>query len=375
MKIGIIKESHYEEKRVALAPAGVDALIKNGHTIYIEKDAGSVSRFKDEDYTSLGASVLHTAAEVYDRADILLRVSPPTLEEVNMMHSGQIVFSFLHLAVADKKITELLIKKKVTAIGYELIESKEGLPILNAMSEIAGQIAIQVAENYLEISSINPKGRGILLGGIPGVAPAAIVILGAGVVGLNAARAALGKGAQVTMVDHDIERLRVVDRLFDKRVTTIVANPYTITKAVQFADVFIGAVLIKGGKSPHLVTKEMVQTMKPGSVIIDISIDQGGCIATSRPTTITNPSFVEDEVIHICVPNLPALVPRTSTYGLTNTSLKYILNVADNGLVNALMGDYGLASGVCTFNGYCSNEMIASILNIEYRRLHIISQN
>lgn len=375
MKIGIIKESHYEEKRVALAPAGVDALIKKGHTIYIEKDAGSISRFTDEDYTSLGANIVHNTAEVYDRSDILLRVSPPKIEEVSMMHNGQIVFSFLHLAVADKKITELLIEKKVTAIGYELIESKEGLPILNAMSEIAGQIAIQVAENYLEISGINPKGRGILLGGIPGVAPAAIVILGAGVVGLNAARAALGKGAQVTMIDHDIERLRVVDRLFDKKVTTIVANPYTITKAVQFADVFIGAVLIKGGKSPHLITKEMVRSMKPGSVIIDVSIDQGGCIETSRPTTITSPYYIEEDVIHICIPNLPALVPRTSTYGLTNTSLKYILNVAENGLINALMGDYGLASGVCTFNGYCSNEMIASILNLEYRRLHIISKN
>jgi len=373
MRIGIPKENLLDEKRIALSPAGVDSLIRAGHTVYIETGAGGGSHFKDEDYVKTGATLVYSAEEVFKRSELVAKVSSTGDDELELLQENQIIFSFLHLAVGKKQNVERLLEKKVTAIGYELIENEGRLPVLHSMSEIAGQIAIQVSERYLE--SGNKGGRGILLGGITGVAPAAVVILGAGVVGTTAARAALGRGAQVIVIDNDLQRLRRIDYNFRKKVTTVMANPYTITRGVKFADVLIGAILIKGEKAPHLVTEEMVQQMKTGAVIVDVSIDQGGCVETSRITTLSDPVFSKYNVIHYCVPNMPALVPRTASYGLNNAALKYIKNIADNGLAEALVGDPGLSKGVCTYNGYVSNEPIANVFDLEYRRLHIFSTN
>ncbi|MCE1188170.1 MAG: alanine dehydrogenase [Ignavibacteria bacterium] len=373
MKIGIPKERVFEESRVGLAPAGVYGLTQAGHTVFVEKGAGDGSNFSDTEYEQVGAKIVYTAEEVYQRSDMIVKVNRVTDEECGLLKENQILFSALHLAVSDKRVLSTLLEKKITAIGYELIEQNENLPVLQAMSEIAGQVSIQVAERLLE--STNPLSRGVLLGGISGVAPAAVVILGAGMVGTMAARAALGRGASVIMLDKDVNRLRRIDALFDRKITTVRANPYTIARGVKYADVFIGAVLIKAIKTPHVVTEEMVKTMKKGAVLIDVSIDQGGCIETSRPTSISDPTFVVHNVIHCCVPNLPALVARTASYGLTNATIDYIQSVADKGLAAALTEDTGLAQGVCTYAGYCSKEIIADTLNVEYRRIHFFSTN
>lgn len=373
MKIGIPKETRFEEPRVALAPAGVDTLIRAGHTVYVEKGAGVGSHFPDSVYADLGAEIVYTAEEVFQRSDMIVKIHRLTEQEVGMLKDNQIVFSFLHLAISEKRILQTLLDKKITAVGYELIEANGQLPVLQSVSEIAGQVAIQVAERLLE--STEPQRRGVLLGGIPGVAPAAVVIIGAGIVGTMAARAALGRGASVIVLDRDVDRLRNLDSIFQKRVTTVIANPYTIARGVKFADVLIGSVLIKAEKTPHVVTEDMVKTMKPGSVLIDVSIDQGGCIATSRPTTISSPTYTMHNVIHYCVPNMPALVARTASYGLTNSSMPYILSIANEGINNALADDAGLTAGVCTFGGYCSNEIIAETFNSEFRKIRIFSTN
>jgi len=373
MRIGIPKETLWEEKRVALAPAGVDSLVRAGNTVYIQSGAGEASHFTDEEYAATGAQIVYSAEEAFKRAELVAKVATLTDEEAEMLQEEQILFSFLHLAIGRKNVVENLLKKKITAIGLELIEENSRLPILHSMSEIAGQLAIQVAERYLESHTKN--GRGILLGGITGVAPAAVVIIGAGVVGVTAARAALGRGAQVVVIDKDLNRLRNIETIFHKRVTTVMANPYTISRGVSFADVLIGAVLIKGEKAPHIVSEEMVKKMKKGAVIVDVSIDQGGCVETSRITTISDPVYKVHDVIHYCVPNMPALVSRTASYGLNNASIGYIMNIADNGIRNALLGDEGLAKGVCTYNGYCTNNTVADTFNLECRPLRIFSTN
>lgn len=373
MRIGIPKEITLEEKRVAIAPAGVDALVKSGHTVFVESCAGAGSNFTDEEYRRVGAHVVYSAEEVFNRAEMITKIAPLTESEASMLQDEQILFAFLHLAIGNKKTIEHLIAKKITAIGFELIERDDDLPVLRAMSEIAGQLSIQVGERYLE--SKLGVSRGVLMGGITGVAPAAVVIIGAGVVGTNAARAAIGRGAQVIVLDKDLKRLKKIDDLFQKRVTTVVANPYTISRGVKFADILVGAVLMKGEKIPHVVSEEMVKTMKRGAVIVDVAIDQGGCVETSHPTSISDPVFIKHDVIHFCVPNMPALVSRTASYGLTNASMDYIINIANNGVSNALLGDEGLAKGVCTYNGFCSNEILAETFNLEYRRLRIFSTN
>lgn len=374
MRIGIPRETLYEEKRVVLTPAGVDALVRAGHTVYFERGAGEESHFRDEEYEKVGAQIVYGAEEAFKRAEMVVKVAPLTVEESKLLQENQILFSFLHLAVGKKNVTETLLNKKITAIGYELVEDEEDrLPVLHSMSEIAGQLAIQVAERQLE--SFSKGSRGILLGGITGVAPAAVVIIGAGVVGVTAARAALGRGAQVIILDKDLNRLREMDSRFGKRVTTVMANPYTISRGVKFADVLIGAVLIKGEIAPHIVTEEMVKEMKRGAVIVDVSIDQGGCIETSRITTLSDPVYQMHDVIHYCVPNMPAIVARTASYGINNAVIDYVLDIAGNGLSNALLGDAGLSKGVCTYRGYCTNESLANIFNFEYRRLHVFSTN
>ncbi|MCF8305004.1 MAG: alanine dehydrogenase [Ignavibacteriales bacterium] len=373
MRIGIPKETHHEEKRVALAPAGVDTLVKSGHSVYIENDAGIDSHFSDEEYRKVGAKVVYSAEEVYQRSELIAKIAPLTLDEAKLLQEEQIVFSFLHLALSKKHILEALLTKKISAVSYELIEHDKELPVLRSMSEIAGQLAVQIGERFM--GSDFPSSRGILMGGITGVAPAAVVVLGAGAVGFNVARAALGRGAQVIVLDKDLRRLRRIEDILDKRITTVVANEYTIARGVKFADLLVGAINVRGEKIPHLVTEEMVKTMKKGAVIVDVSIDQGGCIATSRPTTMSDPVYVMHDVIHYCVPNIPALVSRTASYALTNASIEYILRIADNGLSGAMMGEPGLAKGVCTFNGFCSNESIAETFGVEFRRLHIFATN
>jgi len=373
MRIGIPKETFFEEKRVALAPAGVDTLVQSGHSVFIQSGAGEDSHFSDEEYRDVGANVVYSPEEVFQRSELIAKISALTEDEINYLQDDQIVFSFLRLAVGKKKIIEKLLEKKITALSYELIEKNGYLPVLQAMSEIAGQLSVQVGERFLE--SGTPNARGILLGGLTGVAPAAVVIIGAGVVGLNAARAALGRGAQVIVLDKDLARLQRIENLLGKNITTVVANPYTIARGVKYADILVGAIQLKGEKAPMIVTEEMVKSMKQGAIIVDVSIDQGGCIATSRPTTISSPIYEEHKVLHYCVPNMPALVPRTASFGLTNASIEYILQIANEGLVHTLLGDPGLCKGVCTYNGYCSNEVIAENFNLEYRRLHIFSTN
>jgi len=373
MRIGIPTETQREEKRIALAPAGVDALVRAGHQVYIQSGAGAESHCSDEEYRKLGAYIVYNVEEVYQRAELVAKIAPLTEQEADLLQEEQILFSFLHLAVGKKNIIEKLNQKKITAIAYELIENEGEYPIQQSMSEIAGQLAIQAGERYFR--SDTPNSRGILMGGIAGVAPAAVVIVGAGVVGFNAARAAHARGAHVIVLDKDLHKLRRIENEISKNITTVAANQYTIARGAKFADLLITAPQIKAEKTPVIFTEQMVKTMKKGAVIVDVSIDQGGCVETSRPTSISDPIFTMHDVIHYCVPNMPALVPRTASYGLTNSSIDYILEIADHGLTNALLGDPGLSKGVCTYNGYISNETIADTFNLEYRRLHLFSKN
>ena len=373
MRIGIPKETHHEEKRVAIVPAGVDTLVKQGHVVFVETEAGSGSHFTDEEYRKAGATIVYSQEEVYQRSEVIAQISGMTEHEISLLDEKQIVLAFHKFAVGDKKIVEKMIEKKITAISYELIEKNDEAPILHSMSEIAGQLAVQIGERYL--GSDYKNGRGILMGGITGVAPAAVVIIGAGVVGMNAARAVLGRGAQVIVLDKDIKRLRRIENILSKNITTVIANDYTIARGVKFADLLICAVQVKGEKVPHLVNTEMVKTMKEGAVIIDLSIDHGGCVESSRPTTISDPVFVEHGVIHFCVPNIPAMAARTASFGLSNAAIEYIVEICNNGLSNAVLGDSDFAKGICTYNGYCTNQIIAETFNLEYRRLHIFSTN
>jgi alanine dehydrogenase len=357
MNFGVLKEDTARERRIALTPAGVQSLVSGGHQVYIEKDAGLASHFTNEQYEATGAKIVYTRDEIFGRSEVVLKVSPPTVEECELLDDGHTLFSFLHLVVGKEKKLELLLKKNVCAIGYELIEDQNGdLPILQVMSEIAGQMATQVAARYLESSA---NGRGIVMGGITGVPPATVLIIGAGTVGHAAARIAFGLGAEVIMLDKDLRRIRALANEFKYRIVTAIANEYNIKKVLQFADVVIGAVLIKAERAPHVVTEEMVKLMKPGAIIVDVSIDQGGCIETSRPTTLENPTYVLHNVIHSCVPNMPANVSRTATYSLTNALLPYLITISQMGIGGALTEDGGLAKGVCTFEGKCTNEPLA----------------
>ena len=373
MNIGILKEEPSIERRVALSPDGVEVLKSEGHTIFVLHQNGAGILLRDEDYQMAGATISYSPEEIINRSDIILKVSPPTDAELTVLREGQTFFSFLHLAVSRRKVLEKILDKKVTAIAFELIENERGdLEVLQVMSEIAGQIAIQVGAHFLHADR---GGRGTLLGSIPGVPPANVVILGAGAVGRTAARVALGMGANVTVLDKDLNRLREMEHLFQWKITTGVATSYHIARAARFADVMIGAVLLKAEKAPHLITEAMVKEMKPGSVIIDASIDQGGCVETSRPTTIDDPVFVSHGVVHYCVPNMPAVVARTSTTALTNALLPYIQEVGEVGVVNALMKNSALAKGVCAHQGFCTNEVIARIFDFKPKSINLLLNN
>ncbi|MEW5978179.1 MAG: alanine dehydrogenase [Acidobacteriota bacterium] len=365
MIIGVPKEIKDNEYRVGLVPAGVKALTESGHEVLVEEDAGEGSGISGEEYRSAGA-VLCTREQVWSRADVIVKVKEPLEEEYGSLREHQLLFTYLHLAPLPK-LTQVLLEKKVTGIAYETIRESDGsLPLLTPMSEVAGRMAIQIGAQYLEK---NQGGRGILLGGVPGVPPSQVVILGGGVVGLNAAKIALGMGAHVTILDTSLHKLRAIDDIFLGRVATLASNSVTIAHSVRKADLLIGAVLIPGASAPKLVTREMISTMKKGAVVVDVAVDQGGCIETSRPTTHSHPTFFIDGVLHYCVANMPGAVPRTSTFALTNATLPYTQKLANLGLKEAVKSDEGLAYGVNVFEGHVTCRAVAESLSLAYKTL------
>ncbi len=337
------------DNRLALTPQSVDLLTESGHTIFVEKGAGDKIHFFDEKFEASGAKILYSHEEVFGRSELIVKAERLLPEELEFVQNEQIIMAFNHLAVAEKKTVQQLMDKKATVIGYELIENEDGeLPVLYPTSEIAGQMSIQIAAEFMKISR---GGKGILLGGIPGVPPAVVVIIGAGTVGRNTCMAALGAGAHVIILDNDVRKLRDIERLFLKQVVTSVATPRSIEKAIALADVLIGAILIKGEKSPHVLTRDMLSRMKKGSMIIDLSIDQGGCFETSRPTTPESPTYEVDGIIHYCIPNIPSCVGRTGTLALNNVLFPYVKELCDKGIEKALKTNMDLRKGLYIYRG------------------------
>ena len=347
MNIGIPRERRPDENRVGLTPWRVEALAAAGHRCYVEQGAGVGAGFSDESYTRAGGQIVYSGEEVYGRADLVVKVGRPTNEEMNWLRTGQAVMAFWHLAAAHPAKLDLLLRRHITSIAYEMIQNDDGsLPVLRSMSQIAGRMSAHIAAGLLQ----NDRGgKGVLLGGLPGVAPAEVVVLGAGVVGTNAARAFAGLGATVYVLDRDVNRL---ERLTEQgnRFITLFSHPHNIEKVVHFADVVIGAVLVPGSRAPVLVTRDMVRKMRRRSVIVDIAIDQGGCIETSRPTTHQSPTFLVDDVIHYCVPNMAGVLGRTATHALTNATARYISYMVEHGIEAAIDGT-ALGRGVVTHNG------------------------
>ena len=364
MRIGCPKEIKAQECRVGLTPAGVDALVRAGHEVYVEENAGLASGFTNEEYVDQGAKILATAKEVYDIADMIIKVKEPLEPEYDLLHEGQILFTYLHLA-PDPEQTQALLRKKVTGIAYETVQLEDrSLPLLAPMSEVAGRLAIQVGARLLES---NCGGRGILMGGVTGVERANVVIVGGGNVGINAAKIATGIGANVTILDVNLKRLAYLDDVFGSSLQTLLSNPYNIARAVKNADLVVGCVLIPGAKAPKLVTEEMVKSMKPGSVLVDVAIDQGGSIESiDRITTHADPYFVKHGVIHYSVANMPGAVPRTSTLALTGATLPYALKIANLGAEEACRRDPALMKGLNTYNGHLTFKAVAEDQGLEY---------
>lgn len=366
MIVGVIKEIKNNENRVAITPAGVEVLTKAGHNVIIEDQAGMGSGISNENYIAAGAKIITSPSEVFEIADMIMKVKEPQPQEYHSFREGQILFTYLHLA-AEPELTQALLTKKVVGIAYETIQLENGsLPLLTPMSEVAGRMSVQIGARFLE----GPEGgKGVLLGGVPGVPPAEVVIIGGGIVGTNAAKMALGMGAHVTILDRNTERLRYLDDLFANRVTTIMSNPYNVAQAVKKADLLIGAVLVPGAKAPRIVLEEMVKSMEPGSVIVDVAIDQGGSIATiDHVTTHQNPIYERFGVIHYSVANMPGAAARTSTYALTNATLPYALELANKGL-DALKKNVALSLGVNVLDGKVTYAAVAEALNLEYTPL------
>lgn len=363
MKIGVPREIKSHEDRVAISPSGVNYLKKFGHEVIIEQGAGKGAGFTDEDYEQNGATIVPNPEDAWN-VDMVMKVKEPLPEEYQYLREGLILFTYLHLA-NEPELAQELMKKKVTAIGYETVQLSNGvLPLLTPMSEVAGKMAVQIGAQYLE--SVY-GGKGILLSGVPGVQRGNVVIIGGGVAGTNAAKVAVGIGANVTILEVNPERLRQLDDLFQYEVNTLMSNPYNIAQAVKDADLVIGTVLIPGKKAPKLVTEEMVKSMKPGSVIIDIAIDQGGIFETSdRVMTHDNPTFVKHGVLHYAVANMPGAVPQTSTLALTNVTTPYALTIANLGLEKALQENDALLRGVNTYQGCITHKGVAESLNVEY---------
>ncbi|MGZ8365809.1 MAG: alanine dehydrogenase [Nitrospira sp.] len=366
MVIGVPKEIKDHEYRVSLTPEGAATLRQSGHEVWLESSAGQGSGFSDSEYRKAGASVARSKEEVFTRADLIVKVKEPLLSECHLFRPGQVLFTYLHLA-SLVGVTKELLSSKVTAIAYETTESKDGsLPMLKPMSEIAGRMSVQIGAQYLE--KIH-GGRGVLLGGVPGVEPGKVIVLGAGIVGSSAIRIAVGMGAQVTVINLDVERLRHLDDQYQGRIITRAASSTTIEEAVRSADLVIGAVLIPGAKAPTLVSRSLVSRMKPGSVIVDVSVDQGGCVETTKPTTHSEPVYVVDGVVHYCVANMPGIVPRTSTYALTNATLPYVLRLASDGVDRAIHADPGLAKGVNLQDGKIVHRGVAEAHGLPFTPL------
>jgi len=348
MNIGIPKERRPFEYRVGLSPAGVEMLIQNGHQVYVEHEAGVGAGFKDRDFESAGARISYSPEEVFGRADFLLKVSRPTKEELDWLLPGSTIAGLLHLASSRRDKVDVLLEKKITAIAYEQIQTADNaLPVLRPFSEIGGSMTATIAARFLQC---NRGGKGILLGGVPGVPPAEVVILGSGVVATYATKAFLGLGAHVTVIGKDLISLQMIHERFPG-IVTMISTQRNIEKATAYADVVVGAVLVTGQRAPILVTREMVRKMKPRSVIIDVSIDQGGCVETSRPTTHELTTYLEEDVIHYCVPNMPGVVARTATHAFVNAAMPYILEIANRGVAEAFAADASLEKGINTHDG------------------------
>ncbi len=362
MKIGIPKEIKNNEYRVGATPAMVRLLVENGHQVVVETNAGKKIDFPDEYYVKAGAKIVGTAKEAF-QADMIIKVKEPQESEFGLMHEGQILFTYLHLA-PDPVQTKNLLQQRVVGIAYETVTDAMGrLPLLIPMSEIAGRIAIQVGATCLQL---NHGGKGLLLGGVPGVFPARVVIVGGGIVGTEAARMALGLGAHVTIIDRDLNRLRQLDALFGPNLMTLYSSSLAIEEAIAEADLAIGAVLVPGKLAPKLVTRKMIQQMAPGSVVVDVAIDQGGCFETATPTTHANPTYVVDGVVHYCVTNMPGACARTSTLALTNATMDYALTIANKGYRQAVRDNPGIRNGLNVCYGKVTNEAVATDLGYEY---------
>ncbi len=363
MKVGVPKEIKVLEYRVGMVPAGVRELVQDGHDVIVETNAGAGIGMTDADYKNAGAAVVATAKEVYDTADLIIKVKEPQLAECGMLREGQVLFTYLHLA-ADPAQAEALVKSGATAIAYETVTANDGsLPLLTPMSEVAGRLSIQAGAFALQKAN---GGRGVLLGGVPGVAPGNVLVIGGGVAGTNAAEMAVGLGAQVTILDRSVPRLREIDDIYGGRVCTQYSTLHAVDTLVRDADLVIGAVLVAGAAAPKLVSAQQVSQMRAGAVLVDISIDQGGCFETSRPTTHAEPTYIVDDVVHYCVTNMPGAVPRTSTFALTNVTLPFIKTLANNGWRKALSKDSHLANGLNVHAGHVNFEAVASELGYNY---------
>ncbi len=365
MKIGLPKEIKDNEYRVGLTPAGVQALTQAGHDVFVQKTAGEGSGFTDDQYVKAGCHLLGTPDEVWATGDMIVKVKEPVAPEYPRMRENQLLFTYLHLA-PELELTKQLLERRVTGVAYETITANGRLPLLTPMSEVAGRMSVQVGATYLEKMN---GGRGILLGGVPGVPAANVVIIGGGIVGTEAAKMAVGLGAKVTIIDRDLDRLRQLDDIFLSKVQTLASSRYQIEEAISHADLIIGAVLVVGAAAPKLVTREMLHLIPQGAVLVDVAVDQGGCFETTHATTHSNPTYYEEGVLHYCVANMPGAVPRTSTFALTNATLPYALDLANKGFEKAISEDQGLYEGVNTYAGKLTYEAVATSQNLEYTPL------
>ena len=363
MIVGIPKEIKNNENRVAITPAGVKAFCQTGNQVLVQKSAGLGSGIEDKEYNEAGAAIIETAKEVFEKADMIMKVKEPLSSEYNLLRPGQILYTYLHFA-ASLELTKAMMGRKIIGIAYETVQTEDGsLPLLAPMSEVAGKMAGQVAAYYLALPY---GGRGVLMGGVPGVAPAKVVVLGGGSVGTCAAKVAAGIGANVTLLDISINRLKYLADVLPKNITLLISNQHNIEEEIKDADAVIGAVLIPGAKAPKLVTEEMIKMMKPNSVIVDVAIDQGGCIATSRPTSHSDPVFKLHNVLHYCVTNMPGAFSRTSTFALTNATLPYGLEIANKGYKKAIEENKALAKGLNVIDGKVTYRPVAKIFNLKY---------
>jgi alanine dehydrogenase len=369
MNIGVPKEATFAtfENRVGMAPDGVGILVAEGHHVYVQSKAGAISGFTDEDYRAAGAEVVYSAEEAWVRSDMVLKVRAPIASEYPFLHDGHILTGFLHMAVAPRSLLNTLLEKQVTAIAYETVQTDDGrLPIVIPMSEIAGRMIPIVAGDLL----MNTRnGKGILLGGVPGVPAADVAVVGGGVVGYNAAKAFLGLGAQVTVLDNDPTRLRDLDDRLGNRASLMLATSGNLRKVCRFCDVLVGCILIPGERAPRLITRDMVRSMKPRSIIVDVSIDQGGCVETSRPTTLQSPTYVEENVIHYCVPNMSSGIAKTASYAMTYASLPYVSLIAGQAIERAIAMSTGLAKGIAVARGAVVSPAVASAFGLPSRSL------